>query len=150
MMMLSRRSLLSIATVVDIAIHARPLPVSAKLLAVRHALPPRYLETILQTLVREGILKGIRGPRGGYEFAKERRKVTAADIVRAVMKEPDEQDELTLPKSRLVDDVIGPLVKNASLAFLNELDKITVDDMCREADQRAVFGSKLGAIDFAI
>ena len=30
-------------------------------------LPPRHLEPVLQALVRHGILKGIRGPRGGYE-----------------------------------------------------------------------------------
>jgi Rrf2 family transcriptional regulator, iron-sulfur cluster assembly transcription factor len=150
MMLLSRRSLLSIAAVVDIALHARPLPVSAKMMAARHALPPRHLETILQTLVREGILKGVRGPRGGYEFAKERRKVTAGDIVRAVMQEVDEDEDVALPKSKLVDDVISPLVKQGAHAFLKELDKVTVDDMCREAEQKAVFGSKLGAIDFAI
>jgi Rrf2 family iron-sulfur cluster assembly transcriptional regulator len=43
MMLLSRRSLLAIAAVVDIAVHARPMPVAAKLLAARHNLPPRHL-----------------------------------------------------------------------------------------------------------
>ena len=74
MILLSRRSLLSIAAVVDIALHSRPMPVSAKMLAGRHDLPPRHLETVLQALVRDGILKGVRGPRGGYELAKERIK----------------------------------------------------------------------------
>ena len=65
MILMSRRSLLAIAAVVDVALHARPLPVSAKQLAARHNLPPRHLETVLQALVRQGILKGVRGPRGG-------------------------------------------------------------------------------------
>jgi Rrf2 family transcriptional regulator, iron-sulfur cluster assembly transcription factor len=82
MILLSRRSMLGIAAVVDIAMHARPGPVAAKLLAARHHLPPRHLETLLQALVRSGILKGVRGPRGGYELAKERRKITAGDVVR--------------------------------------------------------------------
>ena len=38
---------------------------------------------MLQALVRVGILKGIRGPRGGYELARERRRITADDILRA-------------------------------------------------------------------
>ena len=87
MMLLSRRSQLAIAAVVDIALHARPSPVAAKLLAARHDLPPRHLETMLQALVRVGILKGVRGPRGGYELARERRKITARDIARAAMQE---------------------------------------------------------------
>jgi Rrf2 family iron-sulfur cluster assembly transcriptional regulator len=149
MILLSRRSLLSIAAVVDIALHARPQPVSAKMLAARHELPPRHLETMLQTLVRSGILKGIRGPRGGYEFARERRKVTAGDIVRAAMYEVTAEDEV-LPKSRLVDEVISSHIRLAGHAFLAELDKITVDDLCREAEQKTVFGNPLQPIDFAI
>ena len=35
--------------------------VAAKALAARHELPPRHLETVLQALVRVGILKGVRG-----------------------------------------------------------------------------------------
>jgi len=61
MILLSRRSLLAIAAVVDVAIHARPSPVAAKLLAARHNLPPRHLETVLQQLVRAGILEGGAG-----------------------------------------------------------------------------------------
>ncbi len=58
-------------------------PISAKTLAARHGLPPRHLEPVLQALVRCGILKGVRGPRGGYELARERKRVTANDILRA-------------------------------------------------------------------
>ena len=51
--------------------------------ATRHRLPPRHLEPVLQALVRHGILKGIRGPRGGYELAREQHRITADDILRA-------------------------------------------------------------------
>src|SRR6478609_5890668 len=133
MILLSRRSLLAIAAVVDIALHARPAPVAAKMLAVRHNLPPRHLETMLQALVRAGILKGVRGPRGGYEFARERRRVTAGDIVRAAMQATGEDTAPPAPHSKLVDDVIEPVVRAASEAFLSELDKITVDELCKSA-----------------
>jgi len=56
----------AIAAVVDVALHARERPVSARKLAARHNLPPRHLEPVLQALVHEGIFHGIRGPRGGY------------------------------------------------------------------------------------
>src|SRR3954469_12775690 len=139
MILLSRRSLLAIAAVVDVALHARPMPVAAKNLAARHNLPPRHLETVLQALVRHGILKGVRGPRGGYELARERRRITAGDIVRAAMTAAALDDE-PAPSSRLVDQVIGPAVTRASDAFLSELDRITVDDLVRDADGKSVFG----------
>jgi DNA-binding IscR family transcriptional regulator len=65
MNLLSRRSVLAIAAVVDVALHSRSAPVVAKALAARHKLPPRHLETLLQDLVHAKILKGVRGPRGG-------------------------------------------------------------------------------------
>ncbi|KPH79667.1 MULTISPECIES: Rrf2 family transcriptional regulator [Bosea] len=140
MILLSRRSQLAIAAVVDIALHARPSPVAAKHLAARHDLPPRHLETLLQALVRVGILKGVRGPRGGYELARERRRVTAGAIARAAMQEAGDDGLGPAPHSRLVDDVIGPEVMRASQAFLAVLDGITVEELCRRAQDEAVFG----------
>lgn len=125
-----RRSLLAIAAVVDVALHARGSPVPANALAERHGLPPRHLEPVLQALVRHGILKGVRGPRGGYELARERRRITVGDVVRAAMSAPGREDACA-PESRLVREVVTPMLGRAMEAFLAELDRDTVDDLCR-------------------
>ncbi len=114
-MLLDRRSVLALAAVVDIAIHARPQPVAAKQLAGRLDLPPRHLETLLQTLVRAEILKGVRGPRGGYELARERRRITAAEIIRAVQSEAVDDAK---PENAFVENIISPVVARAGEAFL--------------------------------
>lgn len=44
-------------------------------------------------LVRNGILKGIRGPHGGYALAHERNRITADDILRAA-RTAEDIDEL--------------------------------------------------------
>lgn len=150
MILLSRRSLLAIAAVVDIALHARPMPVAAKHLAARHNLPPRHLETVLQALVRQGILKGVRGPRGGYELARERRRITAGDVVRAAITATSDEGLPPVPESRLVDEVVAPAVKTAGEAFLAALDQVTIDDLCRQAEERTVFGGVPSSVDFAI
>lgn len=150
MMLLSRRSLLAIAAVVDIALHARPLPVAAKQLAARHALPPRHLETLLQALVRAGILKGVRGPRGGYELARERRRITAGDIVRAAMQDGGEEALGPMPHSPLIDTIIAPEVEAAATAFLSTLDGITVEELCRRAADQAAGGGTGTNANFTI
>ena len=53
---------------------------AAKELATRHRLSPRYLEPVLQALVHHGILKGVRGPRGGYELAREQHRTCRTDV----------------------------------------------------------------------
>ena len=65
MPLLSRKSLLAIAAVTDVALNARIGALSSKALAKSLHLPPRHLEPVLQALVREGILKAVRGPHGG-------------------------------------------------------------------------------------
>ncbi|MBN9444134.1 MAG: RrF2 family transcriptional regulator [Bosea sp. (in: a-proteobacteria)] len=150
MILLSRRSLLAIAAVVDIALHARPLPVAAKQLAARHALPPRHLETLLQALVRAGILKGVRGPRGGYELARERRRITAGDIVRAAMQDGGEDTLGPMPHSPLIDEVIAPEIETASAAFLSSLEGVTVEELCRRALRQAQMGGTESHPDFTI
>jgi Rrf2 family iron-sulfur cluster assembly transcriptional regulator len=80
MPLLQRKSLLAIAAVVNVALQKDGKRVSAKTLAARHGLPPRHLELVLQSLVQGGILKGVRGPYGGYELARERHSVTARKI----------------------------------------------------------------------
>jgi len=145
-MLLCRRGMLALAAVADIALHARPQPVAAKTLAGRLDLPPRPLETLLQALVRADILKGIRGPRGGYELARERRRISAAEVIRAVMNGEGESKT----ESRFVDTVIGPLIERAGQAFLGELELVTIDDICRQAGEKKIFLDESATPDFTI
>lgn len=147
MIFLSRRGHLALAAVVDIAIHARPLPIAAKTLAVRLELPPRHLEGLLQSLVHANILKGVRGPRGGYELARERRRITAASVLRAVSS-ANGADEA--PHCLLVKQLVAPIVEAAGKAFLDELETITIDDICRRAEDLKLGDEKNLGADFTI
>jgi len=131
MSLLSRKGLLAITAVVDIALHGKTRPVSAKALAARNTLPPRHLEPVLQALVREGILKGIRGPRGGYELGREWRNITAADILRATQNLEDEDSGM--PSSPLLGDVVLPAIAEAERAFSAALARINVEDLAQRA-----------------
>ena len=133
MNLLSRRSLLAIAAVVDVALYARPMPVAARSLAARHHLPPRHLEMLLHALVQANILKGVRGPRGGYELARERRKITAGEIVRTALALSAADPDAIGGSSKLVKKVVEPSVRRAGHTFLANLDAITIEDLCAEA-----------------
>ncbi len=147
MILLCRRSMLALAAVADIALHARPQPVAAKTLAGRLDLPPRHLETLLQALVRADILKGVRGPRGGYELARERRRISAAEVVRAVM---NGDGAGAKSEGRFVADVISPIVERAAEAFLGELELVSIDDICRQAGEKKICLDATAKPDFTI
>jgi Rrf2 family protein len=131
-------------------LHSRSAPVAAKALASRHKLPPRHLETLLQGLVHAKILKGVRGPRGGYELARERRRITVGEIVRTAMSLSTADPDLGA-NSVLLERVIDPAVRKAGESFLANLDSISVEQMCETAERAHVLDDeKEAGGDFTI
>jgi Rrf2 family protein len=134
MQLLPRKGTLAIAAVVDIALHARGKPVAAKALASRHQLPPRHLEPVLQALVRIGILRGVRGPRGGYELARNSAEITASDILQAAgTVEVDNHPQSSGPA--LLTQVVAPILSEAEQALAQSLSKITIADLVQLAEE---------------
>ena len=131
-MLLPRKGVLAIAAVLDIAMNSRGKPVAAKSLATRHRLPPRHLEPVLQALVRQGILRGVRGPRGGYELARSESDIGADEILRAAGTVED-SDDAPLAGSALLANVVVPALERAEETFSAALSRITVADLARAA-----------------
>lgn len=132
MSLVSRKGVLAIAAVIDVAVNAGGRPVSAKALAERHQLSPRHLEPVLQALVHDGILKGIRGPRGGYELARAHRAISAGDILRAA-NAADDTAETKVPHSALVDCVVWPALQEAERLFSEALARTNLEEMMHRA-----------------
>ena len=132
MSLLPRKALLAIAAVVDVALHGRERPVSAKALAARHGLPARHLEPVLQSLVHAGILRGVRGPHGGYALGRERRRIGLDDILRAAANAHDREDMAVA--SPLIAEIVAPAVAEAEQAFSTALSRINVDDLAQRAE----------------
>ncbi len=107
-------------------------PVGGKKLAGILGVPPRYLETLLQSLVRVGILRSIRGPRGGYLLAKERRSIHMNDVIRAVRLEKQKEEAADM-RSDVYTKVVAPMFSSAQQAFMEALQQITLDDLCDRA-----------------
>jgi Rrf2 family protein len=112
----------------DVALHARARPVSSRALAARHDLPPRHLESMLQAMVRAGILKSVRGPAGGYELAKERRRLYVGEIVRVALRAEEEEADAG-ESSSLLERVVDPVFAEAERSALARLDGVTLDEL---------------------
>jgi Rrf2 family protein len=149
MPLVSRKGVLAIGAVIDIAINSGAHPVTAMALAARHRLPPRHLEPVLQALVRQGILRGVRGPRGGYEMAREHRQVTVEDILRAAGT-VDYGEDVPFSSSPLVGQVVRPAIAEAERAFSAALAEINIEDMARGAEALVKKGGGGSAFSCAI
>lgn len=126
------RGLLAVLAVVDIALNTNQRPLSAKSLAARYNLAPRYLEPMLQTLVQVGVLKGIRGPHGGYRLARPPSELTVDDIFRAALACISDPHPF-LGKNPLVAKVVVPGLDQAERTFSNALSSITIEALASRA-----------------
>jgi len=150
MLKLSRKTLLALEAVIDIAFNARPEPVQAKEITARQGVPQRYLEQVMQQLVRAGILKGVRGPRGGYRLAKERRRISVGDIVRVAASIEEENGDDLDPRSELGNRIVTPLVQSLQEEVMARLDAITIEDLCQRARSEGVDCGGRSSADFTI
>jgi Rrf2 family transcriptional regulator, iron-sulfur cluster assembly transcription factor len=130
MKLLSTQNLLAVLAVADIALHAGRKPVSATSLAARHQLPARYLEPVLQELVRLEILKGVRGPRGGYRLAREAGAITVGEVIRVSAALSANNGREIGAASALLRDVVAPRLEQKIEGFFASLSEITIADLC--------------------
>lgn len=144
---LSRKSVLAIEAVVDIAHHGRSEPVSSRDFAERLGISRRHLEPVLQSLVRNGILKSVRGPRGGYVLARERRRITLADIVQAATsgRDPDVPEA-----SELCRAIIVPILADATTAAERALSCVALQDLMQDAEAASLLPAIKPPDDFNI
>ena len=150
MLKLSRKTLLALEAVIDIAFNARPEPVQAKEITARQGVPQRYLEQVMQQLVRAGILKGVRGPRGGYRLARERRRISVGDVVRVAESIEDVEEEKIRPRSDLGLRIVAPLIQSLQDDVMVRLDSVSIEDLCQRARNQGVDSGQGAGADFTI
>jgi len=132
----SKKVLFAIEAVLDIAYNAGGQPVQSREITERQGIPRRYLEQTLQALVRHNILLGVRGPKGGYRLARERRRISVGDIVRVVHASDPNPDDL--PSSDIGVKVIQPLWNELHEDMMTKLDATSIDDLCQQASKSNV------------
>lgn len=62
----------------------RGVALSASALAAFHELPRAYMAKHLQALSRAGIVRSVRGPKGGYGLARPASEITLWDVRQAI------------------------------------------------------------------
>ncbi len=128
-----KKLLYAVEAVVDIAYNAGGDPVQSGEITRRQGIPKRYLEPVLQQLVRAGILAGVRGPRGGYRLARERRRISLGDITRVVQDLEDAAGAKELSRSDLGARIVRPMWRDLQEEYLARLDEISIEEVCRRA-----------------
>jgi Rrf2 family iron-sulfur cluster assembly transcriptional regulator len=68
----------------DLAYHSQIKPVTLTDIAARQTISLSYLEQLFARLRRAGMVKGVRGPGGGYKLCRKASDINIAEIIAAV------------------------------------------------------------------
>lgn len=152
MLKFSKKLLYAIEAVVDIAYNSGGEPVQIREVTSRQGVPQRYLEQVMQRLVKAGVLKGIRGPRGGYLLARERSKISVGDIARVVMEMDSSEAELPddVATGPIGQSVIRPLWGEFQQQILVMMDQISVEELTTRAFRTGVPSEVYNRITYSI
>ncbi|MCB2186062.1 MAG: Rrf2 family transcriptional regulator [Deltaproteobacteria bacterium] len=83
-MKLSTRGRYGVRAMLELAMHVGKGPVPLRDLASRQEISAKYLEQLLIPLKGAGLVKSVRGARGGYMLAADPREINLYDIVRSL------------------------------------------------------------------
>ena len=83
-MKVSTKSRYGLAAMVDLAEHYGKGPVALRSVAARQQVSEHYLEQLMSSLRKAGVVHSIRGAQGGYVLARDPATISVGDIVRAM------------------------------------------------------------------
>jgi Rrf2 family iron-sulfur cluster assembly transcriptional regulator len=83
-MRLTTKGRFAVTAMLDLAIHETDKPVTLAGISERQAISLSYLEQLFSRLRRNGLVKSVRGPGGGYRLAKKQTEISVSEIISAV------------------------------------------------------------------
>ncbi len=88
-MRLTTKGRYAVTAMMDLAIHEVSGPVTLSDIATSQNISLSYLEQLFAALRKAGLVKGLRGPGGGYRLAMPANEISVADIITAVDEKVD-------------------------------------------------------------
>jgi Rrf2 family protein len=70
--------------IIDLARYFGQGPIQSADIAGRQAIPEAYLEQLLTTLRKSGLIRSTRGPHGGHELARQPAEIRLSEVIAAL------------------------------------------------------------------
>jgi Rrf2 family protein len=125
----------AIKAVLDLALHRDRELIPIQEIAAREAIPQRYLEQVLLSLKRAGILTSKRGSTGGYHLTKAPDEITVGAVLRAVEGSGAPFEAHARPRNARGND-LSELWRRIGDAVSQVVDELTFGDLAAQAAQR--------------
>ncbi|MBI5137666.1 MAG: Rrf2 family transcriptional regulator [Nitrospirae bacterium] len=107
-------------------------PIQVRNISREHGIPVRFLEQIMAALKKAGLVKSIRGARGGYLLGHEPATIQVAQILHAV--EGPIREEVTVGAQPAATQVVQALWGDAQDAVRTLFEGISLDELAKRKE----------------
>lgn len=128
-MRISAKGEYAIKALLDLALQRERGLIPIQEIAGRQAIPQRYLEQVLLSLKRAGLLTSKRGSTGGYHLTRDPEEITVGAVLRAV-----EGTRATFQANASAD--LADLWLEISEAVSKVVDRVTFGELVTRARER--------------
>ncbi|WDV44133.1 Rrf2 family transcriptional regulator [Clostridiaceae bacterium M8S5] len=134
-MKLSTKGRYGLKAMFELALYYGKGPLSIKDIADKQDLSENYLEQLISTLKKRGLVKSIRGAQGGYLLTKPPKEITVGVVIRALegeIKISDciaDEDNACERESFCVTKNVWIKIRDS---INDTIDNITLEDMVNE------------------
>ena len=140
---ISTKSTYGIRAMFELALRHTKGPISVAYISEKENISVTYLEQLLSKLRRNGLVKSIRGPKGGYILAKKPKEISVGDIVRALDGDITPIHCIVNKSSsrscKMIDRCVTKSVwKRLKDTMDNFLDGVTLKDLCNDAKKMGI------------
>jgi len=117
----------SLRLVLDLAAHGAPR--TREQLAAAGDITSAYADKLLQKLKRSGLIRAVRGPKGGYQLNPRARSLTVLEFWEGFLGPVQWVPCQTDPCSRLKDCPAAHMWQDATNAFKQELSRRSINEL---------------------
>jgi Rrf2 family protein len=141
---LSKRTDYGTRAILDLAARYGDGPVQSADIAARQGIPDSYLEQLLTSLRKAGLVRSTRGPHGGHELARTPGEMRLSDVVAALEGPLSVEDAPVDPAKRHVPSscVVRELWEDVARAATGVLQSASVEELTerlRDRERRVMY-----------
>ena len=138
-MKISTKGRYALRLMIDLAQNSHGEAVALRDISARQEISTKYLEQIVSTLSRAGLLKSSRGAQGGYRLTRQPEEYTVGEILRITEGELAPVaclDTDAEPCPRADDCLTLPFWKGMEKAIEDYVDHVTLKDLLSQQKQK--------------
>jgi Rrf2 family transcriptional regulator, cysteine metabolism repressor len=133
MLTFTTKSRYGLSAILEMAKNFGNPPLNVKEIAARHNISPQYLEQVLSRLIKPGLIKAVRGQKGGFVLARPPQEIALIDVLEAL------EGSLAMAQSLPQNEGIQEYAAQAESSLRQVLDVSLSDVLNRQAAHAVMF-----------